>query len=77
MVVMRKKDLVRMGKASGPTKSDNPSQVRAKGNLDLSQTLAHVEAGEILVSQIKVIRLTQEMRPHLLWQPKSCKVTLR
>ncbi|XP_075633855.1 uncharacterized protein LOC142606378 [Castanea sativa] len=44
MVITRKKGSVRMGKVSGPTKSDNPSQVKARGNLDLSQASAHVEA---------------------------------
>ena len=46
MAVTRKNVPVRMGKASRPTKFDNPSQVRAKGNLDLSQISTHVEAGE-------------------------------
>lgn len=44
MVVTRKRSSVRIGKVSGPTKSDNPSQVKVKGNLDLSQASAHVEA---------------------------------
>ena len=46
MVVTRKNASVRMGKASRPTKFDNPSQVRARGNSDLSQVSTHVEAGE-------------------------------
>ena len=37
-----------MGKASGPTKSVNPSQVKARGNPDLSQASAHVEVGDDL-----------------------------
>ena len=46
MVVTRKNVSVRMGKASRPTKFDNPSQVRARGNSNLSQVSTHVEAGE-------------------------------
>ena len=48
MVVTRKRGSGWMGKASGPTKSVNPSQVKARGNLDLSQASVHVEVGDDL-----------------------------
>ena len=48
MEVMRKRGSGRMGKASGPTKSINPTQVKAKGNPNLSQASAHVEVGDDL-----------------------------
>ena len=46
MVVIRKRGTVRMGKASGPSKFDNPSQVRTRGNSDFPQVSMHLEAGE-------------------------------
>ena len=36
VVTRKKKNLGRMGKASGPVKSNTPTQVEFKGNLDLS-----------------------------------------
>ena len=44
----KKKSLDRMEKASGPAKSNTLSQVGFKGNLDLSQASAQVEASEDL-----------------------------
>ena len=44
MVVTRKKGSARMGNASGPAKSNIPSQVKFKGNLAFSQTSGQVEA---------------------------------
>ena len=48
MVVTRKRGSGRIGKASGPTKSVNPTQVKARGNPDLSQASVHVEVGDDL-----------------------------
>nr|POF24157.1 hypothetical protein CFP56_06240 [Quercus suber] len=48
MVVTRKKGLARMGKASGPAKSNTSSQDKFKGNPDLSHTSGYVEASENL-----------------------------
>ena len=49
MVVTRKKGSARMGNASGPAKSNIPSQVKFKGNPDFSQTSGQVEASGNLV----------------------------
>jgi len=53
MVVMRKKkNLGRMGKASGPVKTNTHIQVESKGNLDLSQASDNMEASEDLNKSI-------------------------
>nr|POE51253.1 hypothetical protein CFP56_14687 [Quercus suber] len=48
VVTRKKKNLGRMGKANGPIKTNTPTQVEFKGNLDLSQASVHVEASEDL-----------------------------
>ena len=46
VVTRKKKNLGRLGKASGPAKTFAPTPFEFKGNLDLSQASAHVKASE-------------------------------
>lgn len=48
VVTRKKKNLGRMGKASGPAKAFTPTQTEIKGNSGLPQSSVHVEASEDL-----------------------------
>lgn len=48
VVTRKKKNLVRMGKASGPAKASTPTQAEIKGNMDFPQSSVYVEVTEDL-----------------------------